>query len=160
MEAPGPAQVVRAVLDAVELTRQRTAAYGGFRPRVAPGWEAFAEHAGLVGDPAADTGEPAVPVAVGPNQHIVRVFADVAGDGVERAGFVSWSVVRPVSRLRRLLRPSATRHLDATAKIWHAGWTPLAVARIDVVIGSDLVELVIGDARPRPELLRGRSYFD
>lgn len=142
-------QVTPAIRRAVELVCCRV---GRHRLTAGRGWDVFARSCGLT-DTASDTG---VLFAVGDQQHVLGVLDRARVD--DRVAFIMVGSVRPASAWRRWRR--GTRHLDPTKALWRAGWSPLSVHRVDVPRGRSIVEVVIGDARPRPGSLLGRSAFD
>jgi hypothetical protein len=142
-------QVTPQVRHAAELVCCRI---GPHRLATGRGWGAFARSCGL-SDAAVDDG---VLFAVGDQAHVLSTLERARAD--ERVGFVMVGFVEPASPWRRWRK--GTRYLDPTKALWRAGWSPLSVHRIEVARGRSIVEVVIGDARPRPAALLGRSAFD
>ena len=142
-------QVTPGIRRAVELVCCRI---GPYRLTTGRGWDSFARGCGLA-DAASTAG---VHFAVGDEAHVLGVLERAAVN--ERIAFITPGSVRPASTWRRWRQ--GTRYLDPTKALWHAGWSPLSVHRVDVRRGESIVEVVIGDARPRPAELLGRSAFD
>ena len=147
MEPLLPVQVTPELRSAVAAMTGRLAAWGTPEPSIADGWSPFARALGLEEAGAAVSlapGEPRVPVTVGPIGTTLDALEAAAATGA--IGFVA-----PAALRRRWWQREPTVFLDPTIEVWQAGWTPLAVARIDVAGSDATIEVVVGNARPTPE---------
>lgn len=141
-----PVQVTPELRATVDAMVERLPAGVALEVRVAAGWSPFARALGF--DPSAPpdgedmAGTPVI-VAVGPIALAVASFAESEASGA--AGFVA-----PAAFRRRRWQRQPTVFLDPTMAVWAAGWTPIALDRVDVAGADATVEVVVGRARPTP----------
>jgi len=56
----------------------------------------------------------------------------------------------PVAQIARPWQRETRWHDDATLDLWRAGWSPVAVDRLEVAVERVTLHMVIGNARPTP----------
>lgn len=115
---------------------------------VADGWEAFA---GACGARSRDSVSGAAPLVIGPVEAVIEQL-QVDGFSGQAIGFVMPAAIKPP-----LWKRAPARFLDPTRALWRAGWSPLAIERVDVPGDDGVIEVVIGNARPTPASV---SAFD
>lgn len=125
----------------VDVLRGRLGAYELI---VADGWEAFA---GACGARSHESVAGAAPLIVGPVA-VVIAATERDGFGGDVIGFVMPAAIKP-----RFWKRDGSRYMDPTAALRGAGWSSLAIERVNVPADGGVIEVVIGNARPTPESL-------